>query len=545
MSLERKFHRQPEFAAQYHQFINDYISQGHAYLAPANFKPAFVIPHHGIFKSSGGNSKIRVVFDGSSTSSSGTSLNQCLHSGPPLQAYLPDIITLFRLYPYAFTCDLQQCFRQILIAREDHKYQTILWRDSPDKPIQLYCLATVTYGLSSSPYQALRVIKQLVIDEGAGHQLAVAALSHNIFVDDICVGAWSIEQAIKLQRDLVSLLHRGGFHLRKWSANVPELLEHIPLEDRESLAPTVFSANLSLNVLGIQWSPDIDAFLFQRDVLFSSVSTITKRSVLSVIARVFDPCGWLSPLIMSAKHLFQLLWTRNLDWDSPVDHQFQERWDKFIKSLPVLSKLIIPRAFKTISTSYQLHVFADASLKGYSCVVYLRAEDTGEVMLLSGRSKVAPLKTISIPRLELNGCLLAAKLSYHTLQLLKHHVNISGNYLWTDSTIVLSWLKIPPSTLKICVSNRVSQILNLSNISDWRLISSTDNPADVASKGVLGEKLVSYTSWWKGPPWPNLPPIVWSLGWVQTVHTAPDSVLGTYDRPAVKLFKLPLAPQDQ
>ncbi|XP_054272893.1 uncharacterized protein LOC128993159 [Macrosteles quadrilineatus] len=520
-SLERKFQTQPEFKKKYSEFMEDYKSSGHMKLVDSDLNlshPHCFLPHHGVFK----DGKIRVVFNASAPTSTGVTLNNIQHLGPKLHSEISDIIFRFRQHKIVLLCDIRQMFRQIEIYRDDQVFQLIYWRENESFPLQIYQLTTVTYGLTSSPYLANRVVKQLITDEGENHQLAAKALKNQIYVDDAVLGCNSIEEALELQRDVINLLQKGGFELRKWSSNHPKLLDHLPKNFCET--PHIFrSTGQSYHsVLGLKWISETDEFSY---MINKPSEIITKRSVLSTIGQIFDPIGMLAPIIFWAKTLMQHIWTLGLDWDTQLPQPIAEKWSQFILELPNIETLRIPRYLHLANcVNIELHGFSDASECGYAACVYLRAEDSSgnvNVNLLIAKSKVAPLKRVTIPRLELCGAHLLAKLLNYC------HEQFSSSYktsmfAWCDSSIALSWIKTPSYLLKLFVANRVAQIQELIPICTWGHVSTNDNPADYASRGLTASSLLHLEQWWSGPQWLQGD----SSTWPQTCHMfVPDNEL--------------------
>lgn len=229
-SLERKLNTQSEFKQLYTDFMKDYEGTGYMSLFTDALpdKPHYFLPHHGVYKESSSSTRLRVVFDASTKTTNDLSLNDILHVGPKLHNDITTIIMNFRLHKYVFTTDVKQMFRSIQLNEDDRKYQFIYWRDDPQKKLSLYQLNTVTYGMSCSPYLANRVILQLTQDEEINFPVASKVLRNHIYVDHVALGADTIEDALSLQNDVKLLLEKGGFYLRKWSANHGKLLENIP-----------------------------------------------------------------------------------------------------------------------------------------------------------------------------------------------------------------------------------------------------------------------------------------------------------------------------
>lgn len=515
LNLERKLSRDPQLRDKYVEFMTEYIDLGHMTPChPRTFAhlPHYYIPHHGVFRPD--SQKIRTVFDGSCKGSNGVSLNDCLHTGPALQRDITDIILRFRTHSVVFCTDIKMMFRKILMHPDFRRYQLILWRSAPDKPLLTYALNTVTYGLRSSPYHAIRTLLQLVEDEGHRYPRAAEILQTSIFVDDILAGGSSVSEARALQLELIELLSLGGFELRKWMSNTHQLLD--PFPDDHCSMPKNFDLSpesTSVKVLGVQWTPNTDEFTYRLSL--PHISTITKRSILSATASLYDPNGWIGPVIFRAKLLIQKLWTLSMDWDEAVPADIAQQWQSIYSDLPALSSVHVPRHIRLsrAPSTCSLHGFADASESGYAAVVYLleQCSTTGAVSvhLLLAKSKVAPLKSrLTIPKMELSAAALLTQLMNRVSALLSAHFTITQHYAWTDSTIVLAWLHTPPHTLQTFESNRVSAIQGSTCQLTWRHVPSQLNPADAASRGMSALDLSKHELWWS-PPWLKHPPETW------------------------------------
>ena len=225
----------------------------------------------------------------------------------------------------------------------------------------------------------------------------------------------------------------------------------------------------------------------------------------SDIAKTYDVLGWFAPSVIYVKILLQRLWEAKIEWDDPVPPDVQSSWERWRTELPALSQKFIARSYfpKDVNaTSVQLHGFSDASEQAYAAVVYLRTVDsngTVHASLVMAKTKVAPIKRLTVPRLELCGANLLASLLHHTQEVLK--VPSSQVFAWTDSTVVLGWLSGNPHRFKTFVGNRVSNTMELVHPNRWHHVPGTDNPADCASRGLLPSELLQHTLWWNGPPW--------------------------------------------
>ncbi|XP_065094522.1 uncharacterized protein LOC135715039 [Ochlerotatus camptorhynchus] len=316
----------------------------------------------------------------------------------------------------------------------------------------------------------------MAMDEGDRYPLAVAAITEDTYMDDVITGCDTLEEAKKLQIQLEGMTSSGGFRLRKWASNCAEVLYGIPEE------------NLAIRASeGINLDPD-PSVKFEIPPI-NPDEVLTKRQVLSIIATLFDPLGFIGTTITAAKVFMQLLWTlededgKRINWDKPIPSTV----DRCV---------IIPQAMEI-----EIHCFSDASMKAYGGCLYIRSQDQDgnvKVQLLTSKSKVAPLKSQSIPRLELCGALVAAQVLEKVLQATKLTVRTT---FWVDSTCALRWIQASPSTWSVFVANRVAKIQAITEGCEWRHIAGADNPADLVSRGIGPKEILNNNFWWHGPSW--------------------------------------------
>jgi len=323
----------------------------------------------------------------------------------------------------------------------------------------------------------------------------------DFYVDDLLNGRDSIEENLSALRELMIITKEGGFNLRKWSSYHEEILKNIPTE-LQGAGNVHIKLNECIKTLGILYNPKEDTFEFDVDKLQIATGQSTKRSLLADSSKLFDPVGWLAPITISTKILMQETWTSGIGWDEQLTEKINAKWLKYKNEMNAIGDIKIPRWVNTTKLSQkELHGFSDASEYAYAAAVYCRTTDeAGRITtcLLMAKTRVAPIKIkLSIPRLELNAALLLAKLMRH-IQLAMRLSNYR-TYAWTDSMIVLGWIKGEPNRFKTFVANRISAIKENLPSTTWHHIRSQENPADIASRGITPRELVNHHLWWHGP----------------------------------------------
>ncbi|XP_014212691.1 uncharacterized protein LOC106642429 [Copidosoma floridanum] len=280
-------------------------------------------------------------------------------------------------------------------------------------------LLTVTYGVFFSPYLSLRIIQQLCEDEGHRWPGAATAAMRDRYADDILSGADKLDAARELRNQLICLLQAGGFPMRKWVANVPELLDDLQEEECSTWQEQATDGFVS--ELGVSWDPSSDHF---RLIPPRVQAQDTKRTILATLARLFESCGWLAPTILNAKFLLQDLWRTELDWNEVVPPSMARQWSVFASELQVIHGFAIPRLIGwSPDLDLQLHALSDASHRAMAAVTFSRLTDSKGLVrchILLAKTKLVPIRTLkpasspqplmTIPRLELQAALLAANL---------------------------------------------------------------------------------------------------------------------------------------
>ncbi|GFX79806.1 integrase catalytic domain-containing protein [Trichonephila clavipes] len=355
-------------------------------------------------------------------------------------------------------------FRQIKVHEKDVDWPRILWRDSPTEPIREYRLTTVTYGTSSAPFLSTRTLRQLAIDEQENYPAASRATLSHFYVDDLLSGSATKKGAIQLVSELQEMMKGGGFSLRKWVSNDPDVLATIPEELKAVDSKHTIKDDQPVKILGIAWLPDVDKFTFTITV--NETDVWTKRKI-------------------------------------PIPDSLARQWRVFQEQLPLLGNFKIPRCILIPQAiDVQLHGFCDSSEKAYCAVIYIRSKDATQNVvsrLLTSKTRVSPVKTESLPRLELCSALLLAYLLQATLPTLT--LPISETFVGSDSKITLAWLKSEPRTWQPFVANRVAQVQELTPNVHWNFASGLENPADCGTRGIPPTKLEKGNLWFNRPDW--------------------------------------------
>lgn len=505
IALEKRFKRNPELKMLYEQFINEYADLGHLSVSEVDIPDtSYFVPHHAVLKPTSESTKIRVVFNGSAPTTSGYSINDLQMVGPTIQDSLFNILLRFRTYKYVLTGDVAKMYRQIVVQDSDRNFQLILWRSHENSPIKTLRLNTVTYGFSSASFLSTRCLWQL--GEECANEKIKRIIQNDFLVDDLLTGSDTEEELHFIKNSVERALSAGCFPLRKYRSNLPSVLcgSDNP-EPQESL---IISS--SSYTLGVGWDSALDLINFPTQYSAKGDSP-TKRSILSDSCKIFDPLGLLCLLTIIPKILVQKLWLAKLSWDEPVPSDIKKSWLYFVNGLSTLASLQIPRhVLCDTPTSIQMHCFCDASSTSYAACIYLKSvNNKGDVIvrLLCAKARVAPVKPTTIPRLELCAAVLGAQLASAVSKTLR--CQIAQSYYWTDSSIVLAWLKTSYCKLNIFVSNRVASILELTENSEWRHVPTSLNPADYASRGVEACRLSNLDAWWNGPAFLYEPQCNW------------------------------------
>ncbi|XP_043220936.1 uncharacterized protein LOC122381153 [Amphibalanus amphitrite] len=506
--LKRKMLKSQKYLQDYKTFVNELIEKNYAERVKneqidMSEGRTWYIPHHGVYHPMKPE-KIRVVYDCSATYQ-GMSLNSRLLQGPNLTSSLLGVLLRFREGPVAVMADIEKMFYQVRVPEDDRSLLRFLWWPNGDteRELEVYQMNVHLFGAISSPSCANFALRRTAQDFGDKFDADVIdSIQRSFYVDDFMKTGSTADEVLRIARGVRDCCALGGFRLTSFVSNCPDVMFCFPESERVThkkfdLTGHDLSAQ-TLRALGVQWDVSEDTLSFRVDVRRGPT---TRRGILSTASAVYDPLGFGAPFVMSAKILLQDLCRLKLGWDDPVPDAHLRRWDQWCKELSLLREFSVPRSVTAPDAvvNCQLHMFADASEAGYGAVGYTRVTDsTGTVRtsLLMSKARVAPLKTSSIPRLELAAATLAVQLSTQILTELD--LKVDEVHFWTDSVSTLRYIHNTTSRFQTFVSNRLSVIHDGSEPGQWKYVPSALNPADALSRGQSAREFLQ-SVWATGP----------------------------------------------
>lgn len=515
--LECLENKKPETIKVINDTIQDYIKKGYARKLKKEeaadhkqrhwYLPVFTVTYPKK------PDKHRMVFD-AAAKVKGVSLNSMLLKGPDLLVSLVEVLRRFREKRYAVCGDIREMFHQIEIRTDDQNCQRFLWRNGDrSKEPEVYIMRVMTFGAACSPCSA-HFIKNLNAAEFSKQfPRAAEAIIKNHYMDDMMERENSEEELLQLVKDVKLVHSHAGFEIRNFLSNSKKVMKELGSTSTDSIEVKIIKPNKEYDierVLGMWWNVKTDSFTFSlkflsvtRDIV-SGERLPTKRELLKLLMSIFDPLGLISHYLIHLKILIQDVWRSKLEWDEQIQSkELIEPWKDWLGVLPTVESVQIPRLYslKLISPrkSIEMHTFVDASEKAFGAVTYLRVEDESgvECSLIGSKSRVAPLKYLSIPRKELQSGLLGSRLAINVAE--SQTFKIDKRVFWTDSSTLLSWLGSDQRKYHQFVAHRVGEILENTNVNEWRWIPSKLNVADDLTKWPKNHLFEKSSRWFTGP----------------------------------------------
>ena len=506
--LKRRFLQDNELFKDYKGTMEKYLADGHGRRVPpeelhVKDRPLWYLPHHHVLYKP---EKTKVVFY-CAAKYRGTFLNDQLLTGPDLKNSILGVLTRFREDRVALSADIKCMFHQIRVPPADRDAFRFLWWPTGDLNQEAvdHRMEVHLFGASSSPSCSRFALRKTAEDNKEDfEEEVVKTVKRNFYVDDCLKSVKSVDCAIQIVVQLRDLLSKGGFRLTKWLSNNSKVLNFIPHEER---APSLLDLDLDKDkppiqrALGLHWNMETDMFTFKVNL---KEKPNTRRGILSLTSSLYDPLGLVAPIILLANKLLQDFCKQKLGWDDPINDDDKERWEKSKNQLSGLPKIKVNRCFKLVGFGelklVELHSFADASQVAYGAVCYLRLVDVNDRMhcaFLVGRSRLAHVRPMTVPGLELCAAVLAVQLK----QSIKAELDIpvTKSTFWSDSTCVLQYIKNQSRRFHTFVANRLSIIHELSTPYQWKHVPSELNPADEVSRGLTVQDMINNSKWLNGP----------------------------------------------
>jgi len=496
--------RDDDLLEDYNQVFEDWLHEGfiEETVQKEDEVAVHYLPHRPVVKNESNTTRIRPVFDASSRVKNHPSLNHCLEKGPNLIELIPKCLLRFRLHKIGVTSDIKKAFMQIEVHPRDRDYLRFLWVTKDGKK-RVFRHRRVVFGVCASPfllgatlkYHLEKILSECERNESGYSKKLMKKLMDSFYVDN-CVT--SVENEVELKtfiQQSTKALEEGAFEIRGWEYT----------EDNTS------KTKGETPILGLMWRRDKDTLFIQQQVKEpKELDKVTKRYILSQTQSIFDPIGFTCPATIVPKLMLQKLWSKKISWDEEVDEDTQLSFRKWQHESNNLNEIKLPRWLNTQWDGLQhrsLHVFCDASSHAYAAVVFLRvAMETGvQVHLIQAKARVAPIKKLTIPRLELLACTIGARL-YAEIKQTLNDTSIQ-NYFWSDSSTAIYWIQ-KEEDWAVFVGNRVKEIRKLTEKTAWRHIPGILNPADLPSRG-CNPKALLQSQWWEGPSWLFSDPSHW------------------------------------
>ena len=469
-------------------------------------KPVHYVSHHAVVRPEKKSTPVRIVFN-SSAAFKGHCLNDYWHKGPDLLNNLFGVILRFRENAVAVAGEIAKMYHMVSIPPTDQHVHRFLWRNlETEREPDTYVKTVLTFGDRPSPTMATVALRKTAELKEETKPKAANAIKNNTYVDDICDSQSSVEAAKELTSDIDEVLDAGGFHIKEWISNAP-------LNDEGQKEEVVFgqsSANDTQKVLGTVWHPQEDKFSFKVNLGDTEGTKLTKRMILSKLSGIFDPIGGGVAVLIKSKIAMQELWQRGLGWDDDVPPDIRMKWTALFSEMSALNQVQFERCLTPLQIVGDpwLVVFCDASRLAFGACAYIRWQlNNGAfgVRFVAAKSRVAPLKELTIPRLELQSAVLASRLAKTILE--ETRLKIVRTIFFSDSRVVIAWIQGQPRSYKPFVSCRISEIQSNSDPGDWFHCPTKANVADDLTKGISASEVNG--RWFNGPEFLRLPEEQW------------------------------------
>ena len=431
------------------------------------------------------------------------------------------VLLRFRKGSIPLMADIESMYYQVRVPDKHCKFMRFFWWEDEEmlaEPIE-HEMCVHSFGAVSSKNCVIFALHQTATDQKATYgEEAAEALEKDFYMDDLLKSLDSLKEVIEFVKNVNGMCAAGGFNLTKFICGDRRVIETIPIEKRaEGLKEWDIGELPTENALGVKWNVENDTLGFR--VSFETDNG-TRRGCLATVSRFHDPLGAAAPFLLRGKKILQKMTKTSTGWDEELDPKIAKEWNAWKEELMLLADMQINRCYRKDGmkgvTNATLHCFSDASFVGYGVACYLRLVDREgkvEVALVMGKSRVSPLKLITVPRLEL----VAAVVLVQIAAMLKLELKITGleTFYWIDNKVVLGYILNETRRYRVFVANRVQVIDSFMKeageeaVEKWKYIETKDNPADHASRGISPKDTEKVDFWLNGPKFLREPGESW------------------------------------
>jgi hypothetical protein len=542
VSLVRKHQDQPKYLLACKEIFNQQLQSGIIEEVPVDDlrSESHYIPFHFVIQESK-STPIRIVYDGSTkTKRQMKSINDCIYRGKNMLSQIPEILLRSRMQPILVIADFEKAYHMIDMREFDRDYFRFIWPEDPLQPtdqlkLKIYRFRRIPFGIVSS---AFLLAATILYHLGQENQEKLAdRFGDDLYVDNLITGVKTTAEAQELYNTAVACFRRAGMNLRNWASNNNEFAAYVPNYHRDY--------NIKIGILGLNWNTQSDSYTVTVPKMFDFDQPSTLRRVLKSISQFFDPLGFFAPVASTAKIFLQKLQKEEYEWDRPLPCELTKEWIEVYNNLREAQDYHIPRYIEPLDMeSCEIHCFADSSQDAYATAVYLRTKN-GEnvnVSLIFAKARVAPIRKITIPKLELIAAVAGTRSLRFVIRALKLPPT-TPKTLWVDSKCVLSWIH-STRLLPTFVSNRIKEIRAEKHV-EHRYVPSALNIADLPSRGTTTKGLTEEKQWWNGPDFlykteDNWPPLWISTDGCENSIREPDTEDGEPENKPILITKTEL-----
>ena len=566
-STEKRLSRDQERSEVYQEQIEDMVTRDVARQLSAKIMdeyngPVHYISHHEVIKAESTSTPCRIVFN-SSAKCNGYSLNDYWAKGPDLMNSMLGILLRFREGQIALVGDIRKMYHSVHLSLLDQHTHRFLWRNlEVEREPDTYAMTRVCFGDKPAGAIATVALRKTVEEYKDQYPRAVDVILKNTYVDDIIDSFEDVTEAGLVKDNVDEMLKSGGFSIKEWITSKP--IQGVPDNSDATINKEV--NNGKSKVLGTHWNPVEDQFKFKvrlnfspkrrkvrtgpdlsLDQLTACIPTIlTKRIILSQVNGIYDPLGLLTPFTMKAKVMMQHMWmneTKRLGWDDPLPDGICLEWVQFFKELFDVEYLYFFRCIRPADAKGDpiLIIFCDASKLGYGACAYVQWQHNSgsfSSILLCAKGRVAPLKVISIVRLELCGSIIGKRL-YVFIES-ECRIQFAKVIFVIDSQIVQAMIQKESYGFKTFVSVRIGEIQGCTLKESWSWTESENNIADWITRMKSPKELSENSEWQTGPKWLQLPECDWPISFQSTTEELPEIQTTVFKMDAVECDSLAL-----